>query len=83
MPFGRSELWGIAWGWTPAGDRDASRVKPLLAVDTAVPPLPAGWRALVEFVAHYYQQPIGEVAAMAAPPAMMTQRRAWESFMGC
>lgn len=74
VPFGRSELWGIAWGWTPAGDRDASRVKPLLAVDTAVPPLPAGWRALVEFVAHYYQQPIGEVAAMAAPPAISATR---------
>jgi primosomal protein N' (replication factor Y) len=74
VPFGRSELWGIAWGWAPAGDMDASRVKPLLAVDTSSPPLPAGWRALVEFVAAYYQQPIGEVAAMAAPPAISATR---------
>ena len=74
VPFGHSELWGIAWGWTPVGDRDASRIKPLLAVDTASPPLPDGGRALVEFVAHYYQQPIGEVAAMAAPPAISATR---------
>ena len=69
VPFGRSELWGIAWGWREAGEVDAARIKPLLDIDRASPPLPASWRALVEFVAHYYQQPIGEVAAMAAPPA--------------
>ena len=74
VPFGRSELWGIAWGWREAGEVDAARIKPLLDIDRASPPLPASWRALVEFVAHYYQQPIGEVAAMAAPPAISATR---------
>mgnify|MGYP006209182665 CR=1 FL=1 len=53
---------------------DPARIKPLLAVDTRSVPLPASWRALVDFVAHYYQQPIGEVAAMAAPPAISATR---------
>ena len=74
VPFGRSELWGIAWGWRVDGDLDPARIKPLLAVDTRSVPLPASWRALVDFVAHYYQQPIGEVAAMAAPPAISATR---------
>jgi primosomal protein N' (replication factor Y) (superfamily II helicase) len=74
VPFGRGELWGIAWAWCDAGELDPARIKSLLAVDRAAPALPAGWRALVEFVAHYYQQPIGEVAAMAAPPAISATR---------
>jgi primosomal protein N' (replication factor Y) len=74
VPFGRSEAWGIAWGWTAPGGFDAARIKPLLAVDERSPPLPDSWRVLVEFVAHYYQQPIGEVAAMAAPPAISATR---------
>jgi primosomal protein N' (replication factor Y) (superfamily II helicase) len=74
VPFGRGELWGIAWAWCDAGALDPARIKSLLAVDRAAPALPAGWRALVEFVAHYYQQPIGEVAAMAAPPAISATR---------
>jgi primosomal protein N' (replication factor Y) len=79
VPFGRSELWGIAWGWadsdrTDADRMDPARIKPLLDVDTRSPALPESWRALVEFVANYYQQPIGEVAAMAAPPAISATR---------
>ncbi len=74
VPFGHGELWGIAWSWTPAGDVDTARIKPLLDVDMASPPLPDSWRALVGFVAGYYQQPIGEVAAMAAPPVISAVR---------
>ncbi|MDP3288833.1 MAG: primosomal protein N', partial [Methyloversatilis sp.] len=74
VPFGRSEVWGIAWGWCAEAGLDPARIKPLLAVDARSVPLPASWRALVDFVAHYYQQPIGEVAAMAAPPAISATR---------
>lgn len=76
VPFGRSELWGIAWGWRDAadGELDPSRIRPLLGADTVTPVLPDSWRALVEFIADYYQQPIGEVAAMAAPPAISATR---------
>lgn len=74
VPFGRSELWGIAWGWRDGSDLDPSRIRPLVGCDDSQPPLPGNWRALVEFVADYYQQPIGEVAAMAAPPAISATR---------
>ncbi len=79
VPFGRSELWGIAWRWrTPETDgRDPmapDRIKSVIGVDPVAPTLPASWRALVEFIADYYQQPIGEVAAMAAPPAIAATR---------
>ena len=79
VPFGRSELWGIAWRWADesaadTGQLDPARIKPLLDVDSRSPALPENWRALVEFVASYYQQPIGEVAAMAAPPAISATR---------
>ncbi|WP_018412780.1 primosomal protein N' [Methyloversatilis thermotolerans] len=74
VPFGRSELWGIVWGRKDVGELAPERIKPLLALDRATPPLPATWRALVDFIAGYYQQPVGEVAAMAAPPAISARR---------
>lgn len=70
VPFGRGELWGVAWAWTDRADVDAARLKPVLASDPSQLPQPAQWRELVEFVADYYQQPIGEVACMALPPRM-------------
>ncbi|MEP6503123.1 MAG: primosomal protein N', partial [Betaproteobacteria bacterium] len=36
----------------------------------ALPPLPADWRALVEFTARYYQRSLGEVALAVLPPEL-------------
>ncbi|MET0382923.1 MAG: primosomal protein N' [Burkholderiaceae bacterium] len=36
----------------------------------ALPPLPADWRALVEFAARYYQRNLGEVAMAVLPPEL-------------
>jgi primosomal protein N' (replication factor Y) (superfamily II helicase) len=83
VPLGRREVTGLAWDADfAAGDsaprepvaegeeRPALALRPVLEALDALPPLPADWRALVEFTARYYQRSLGEVALAVLPPEL-------------
>jgi primosomal protein N' (replication factor Y) len=75
VPLGKREMAGIVWD-APArgqagGEQDSAAVlRPVRAVLDAMPPLPAAWRALIDFAAAYYQRSIGELALAVLPPQL-------------
>jgi primosomal protein N' (replication factor Y) (superfamily II helicase) len=83
VPLGRREVTGLAWdadfaaldaAATPSGaagpDPAPLLLRPVIEALEALPPLPADWRALVEFTARYYQRSLGEVALAVLPPEL-------------
>lgn len=74
VPLGRRVVLGIVWDGAPgAADMpaiDADKLRPIMEALTALPPLSASWRRLVDFTARYYQRSAGEVALAALPPAL-------------
>ena len=83
VPLGRREVTGLVWDADFAAS-DAAAAEPapraanarrwccdpLIEALDALPPLPADWRALVEFAARYYQRSLGEVALAVLPPEL-------------
>ena len=83
VPLGRRETTGLVWDADfPALDNAAAEapgdgvarpaivLRPVTEASTSLPPLPADWRALVEFTARYYQRSLGEVALAVLPPEL-------------
>ena len=83
VPLGRREVTGLVWDADFAamaaaaaepvaeGEERAPLVlRPVVEALDALPPLPADWRALVEFTARYYQRSLGEVALAVLPPEL-------------
>jgi primosomal protein N' (replication factor Y) len=70
VPFGRGEKTGLIVALPDVADLPVERLKPVIAIQRDAPALPADWLAMVEFVARYYQHPLGEVVAMALPPRL-------------
>ena len=72
VPLGRRQVPGLVWESASdsplAANRGTAPLRPVTAVLDALPPLPADWRALVEFAATYYQRSIGELALSVLPP---------------
>ena len=50
-PLGKREVPGLVWDGNPAAARTTAILRPLSGVLTALPPLPADWRALIAFAA--------------------------------
>jgi primosomal protein N' (replication factor Y) len=70
VPLGRRDVPGLVWD-APAGAHAAvPDLRAVAAVLAAMPPLPADWRALIEFAAGYYQRGIGELALAVLPPEL-------------
>jgi primosomal protein N' (replication factor Y) len=69
VPFGKSSKTGVVVAVAGQSDQPAAKLKAIEAV-LAVPPLPADWLALCEFVSRYYQHPLGGVTSMALPPLL-------------
>jgi primosomal protein N' (replication factor Y) (superfamily II helicase) len=73
VPFGKREVPGLVWD---AASEPASTAAPPFAlraisgVLTALPPLPAEWRSLINFAAAYYQRGVGELALAVLPPEL-------------
>lgn len=70
VPLGRREVSGVVWHRGGDATADDDRLRPLAAALTALPPLAAPWRQLVEFAAAYYQRSVGEVALAVLPPEL-------------
>jgi primosomal protein N' (replication factor Y) len=70
VSFGHRERWGILVGLTAHSELAAEQLKPILAVDRALPPLPASLLTLARFAADYYHHPYGASLASLLPPAL-------------
>jgi len=83
VPLGRREVTGLVWEADfTAMDAEAAQaaadgaatpalaLRPVIEALDCLPPLPADWRALVEFTAKYYQRSLGEVALAVLPPEL-------------
>ena len=72
VPLGSRDLLGVVWAIhdTPPEGLKESSLRDVAGVLEGLPPLPAAWRQLVQFAAHYYQRSIGEVAMAALPPQL-------------
>ncbi|MDP1650933.1 MAG: primosomal protein N' [Rubrivivax sp.] len=68
VPLGRRDMPGIVWQRAADAPPPPAALRPLAAVLTALPPLAAEWRELVDFAAAYYQRGVGELALAVLPP---------------
>ncbi len=68
VPLGRRDMPGIVWQRAVDAPPPPAELRPLAAVLTALPPLAAEWRELVDFAAAYYQRGVGELALAVLPP---------------
>lgn len=69
-PLGRRTVPGILWDDRGGGLLPAERLREVAEVMHSLPPLPAAWRALVDFAAGYYQRSVGELALSVLPPEL-------------
>jgi primosomal protein N' (replication factor Y) len=75
VPLGKRETTGLVWDGNvelapPAEGEAPIALRSVIEAMDALPPLPADWRALVEFTARYYQRSLGEVALAVLPPEL-------------
>ncbi|MBP9217847.1 MAG: primosomal protein N' [Sterolibacterium sp.] len=68
VPFGRGEKIGLIVALATDSTLAVEKLKPVIEVLRMLPALPPDWLALTAFCSRYYQQPLGEVMAMALPP---------------
>jgi len=69
VPFGKGVKTGVVVALATGSDQPADKLKAIEAV-LAVPPLPADWLELCQFVSRYYQHPLGGVMSLALPPLL-------------
>lgn len=70
VSFGRREQWGIVVGLAESTALAPAQLKPILAVDFSLPPLPHAVLALARFAADYYHHPFGASLLAVLPPAL-------------
>ena len=70
VPLGSREVPGLVWDRVGEATPRPGEQRDVTAALTALPPLGADWRALVEFAAAYYQRGIGEMALAVLPPEL-------------
>ena len=70
VPLGRREVPGLVWERRADAPAPAGELRAVAIALTALPPLSASWRALVEFAAAYYQRGVGELALAVLPPEL-------------
>ena len=70
VPFGRRRAVGMVMGIGANSEVPAARLKPILEVLDPRPLLDPASLALLEWAAHYYHHPLGEVLASALPKAL-------------
>ncbi len=70
VPLGKRVVPGIVWHRADDAPGLDVELRPVAAALTALPPLAAPWRALIEFAALYYQRGVGELALSVLPPEL-------------
>jgi primosomal protein N' (replication factor Y) len=70
VPFATGVRTGVIVGLATASGQPDAKLKEVVAILRDMPALPAGWLALCEFCARYYQTPLGEVTFFALPPML-------------
>ena len=70
VPLGRRDVPGLVWERAADAGAPPAMLRPIAIALTALPPLGADWRALVEFAAAYYQRGLGELALAVLPPEL-------------
>lgn len=68
VKLGPRALIGVVVDCGTSSNIERDRLQPILDVVAGIPPLPADILALAEFVAGYYQEPLGLVLAQMLPP---------------
>jgi primosomal protein N' (replication factor Y) len=68
VPLGRHDRAGIVWDGAPT--HPVAAPKAVRQALSALPPLAAPWRRLVEFASGYYQRGLGELALAVLPPEL-------------
>lgn len=66
VPLGRRKVSGVLLG--PADQDGSFTLKDIIAIDSQRPRLPESFLLWLEWLAHYYIHPIGQVVALAYPP---------------
>ena len=70
VPLGRRDVPGLVWERRADAPPPPAELRPVTLALTALPPLGADWRALVDFAAAYYQRGVGELALAVLPPEL-------------
>ncbi|MET0918580.1 MAG: primosomal protein N', partial [Burkholderiales bacterium] len=78
----RRALAGVVLDVVATSEVPHERLQPIVELRQDVPPLPADLLGLAEFVAKYYQEPMGLVLAQMLPPLAAVTRRARLSRQG-
>jgi primosomal protein N' (replication factor Y) len=70
VPLGKRDVPGLVWEADPGAAAPPAALREVAVALSALPPLGADWRALVEFAAAYYQRGVGELALAVLPPEL-------------
>ena len=70
VPLGRRDVPGLVWERRADAPPPPAELRPVTLALTALPPLGADWRALVEFAAAYYHRGVGALALAVLPPEL-------------
>ena len=68
VPFGHGEKTGVIIDVAGQSDQTPGKLRQAGGILRELPALPPDWLELATFCSRYYQQPLGEVVAMALPP---------------
>jgi primosomal protein N' (replication factor Y) (superfamily II helicase) len=75
VPFGRRDVVGLICEVNAHSDVPANKLRDVIEICAACPPLSAQWLDLAGFAADYYQRGLGEVALPALPQALRDPAR--------
>ena len=70
VPFGARERLGVVVATDSSTEVAQERLKSIAAVRSDAPRLSTDWLKLMEFLAGYYQRPLGETVIAALPPRL-------------
>src|SRR5260370_3392622 len=74
VQFGSRQRLGLVVEAAAPSELPAERIKPIIALRSDAPRLPADWLELMRFLAGYYQRPYGETVIGALPPRLRSVR---------